>query len=454
MKARNGFTVVAFGRALAVAAMALGIGHVQGQAPTGCPAAVPAGTSCYSGQDPNGAFYLIAIPATWNGMLVVHAHGGPDLGPPTPARAVEDLTRWSITVKEGFAWAGSTYRRGGYGTRMAAEDTDNLRKIFLDRFTAPTRTFVHGQSWGGNVAAKVIEVYNSGPVKHYDGALLTSGVLGGGTRGYLFRADLRVVYQYYCQNHPRPAEPQYPLWMGLPLESTMTAAELRARVNECTGYALPAAQRTPQQQQNLANILNVVRIPERTFASHMNFATFTFRDMVMLRLEGLNPFSNWDVHFEGSTDDKALNKGVERYKAETEALEALGYDSDLTGQVSVPVITVHAIDDPTAFIEHESAYRETLEHAKADRHLLQLYTNESEHSFLQQSEYAAAFQALVAWVATGVKPPMQTVVANCEAARIRYNDACLFDTTYQPNPFFARTYPRAPRDPFPTKYAE
>ena len=53
----------------------------------------------------------------------------------------------------------------------------------------------------------------------YDGAL-TNGVLGGGSRGYDYRVDLRVVYQYCCQNLPRPSELQYPLWQGLRPAST------------------------------------------------------------------------------------------------------------------------------------------------------------------------------------------------------------------------------------------
>jgi hypothetical protein len=96
-----------------------------------CPRGVPAGAQCYNGQDGVGSFYWIAIPANWNhDVLVMHAHGGPaDTGPAKPERATEDLERWAITVKAGYAWAGSTYRRGGYGVTMAAQDTERLRQI-------------------------------------------------------------------------------------------------------------------------------------------------------------------------------------------------------------------------------------------------------------------------------------------------------------------------------------
>ncbi len=182
--------------------------------PAPCPAGLADNATCYTGTDANGAHYAIAVPKRWNGSLVVHAHGGPDLGDASdPARSVEDLERWQVVVDQGYAWAGSSYRRGGYGTRMAAADTESVRRLFVEEFGRPLRTYVHGQSWGGDVAAKVVETY-AGPHGPYDGALLTNGVLAGGSRGYDYRVDLRVVYQYYCANLPRPEEPRYPLWQG------------------------------------------------------------------------------------------------------------------------------------------------------------------------------------------------------------------------------------------------
>ena len=292
--------------------------HLPPTAP--CPENVPAGTTCYEGRDPNGAYYTIAVPKKWNKTLVVHSHGGPDLGEPTPERTRDDLNRWSVMVKEGYAWAGTSYRRGGYGTRMAAEDTDNLRKM-VSAMLKPHKVYIHGQSWGGNVAAKTIELY-----KGYDAALLTSGVMAGGSRGYDYRVDLRVVYQYYCGNHPRPSEAQYPLWQGLRPGSTMTTAGLRGRIEECLGVA---GSRTPEQQQKLDDILAVTKIPEETLNSHLNFATFTFRDIVHLRLGDRNPWSNAGVVYKGSHDDKALNAGVERFAADPAARAELAYDSDL-----------------------------------------------------------------------------------------------------------------------------
>src|SRR5438874_10849269 len=62
-----------------------------------CPLGVVAMTRCVGGRDREGAYYLLAVPPGWragDGSLVVHAHGGPELGTPKASRPGEDLRRW------------------------------------------------------------------------------------------------------------------------------------------------------------------------------------------------------------------------------------------------------------------------------------------------------------------------------------------------------------------------
>lgn len=414
--------------------------------PQACPPEVPAGARCYTGEDGNGAFYWIAIPAQWNqGVLVMHAHGGPaDTGPAELKRSEEDLKRWAVTVKAGHAWAGSSYGRGGYGVTMAADDTERLRQIFVRHFGQPRRTLLHGQSYGAGVAAKAAEIYNGGLFGRspYDGVLLTNGVLGGGTRAYDFRLDLRVVYQYLCNNHPLPAEPSYPLWMGLPLDSPLTRAELARRVNDCTGVRLPAAQRSEKQKANLATLVNVLQIPEGSLVAHLNWATWLFRDLTQLRLGGRNPFDNQGAVYKGSADDAALNAGVLRYAADREAVTELARDSDPQGRVRVPVLSLHAIHDPTAFVELESAYREVLEKAGTGHLLVQAFSNEREHSYLADAQYPALFTALLEWIDKGEKPTPQNVLALCKGYEAAFGSGCHIQPDYQPRPLDSRVTPR------------
>jgi hypothetical protein len=395
---------------------------------TPCPLTeLPADTRCYSGQDSNGAWFLIAIPPQWNRGLVVHSHGGPSLDAPNARSPVADLKRFSVVVKEGYAWAGSSYRHAGFGVRDAAEDTDNLRKLFWKAFGRPSFTLLHGQSWGAGISVKTAELYSAarGETKRiYDGVVLTSGVLGGGSYSYDFRADLRAVYQYYCQNHPSPDDPPYPLWQGLSADSTMTPKQLAARVNSCTGVDLPAEQRTPEQARKLRNILAVVRIPERTLQSHLAWATFTFRDLVLRQLSGRNPFSNAGVVYSGSDDDRALNKGVTRFTADADAVRLLSDDADLSGKLPVPTLTLHAIHDPTAFIELEDSFRQVVNAAGAQANLVQVFTDRDQHQTLSNPEYAAAFQAMRNWLETASRPDAAAVADLCRINLKTYGESC------------------------------
>jgi len=429
-----------FIHALAVGLVAVCASAALAQTETSCPKAMPEGAACYSGRDERGAYYWLVKPRDWNGVLVVHSHGGPSLNAPKPTTPVSDLERFAVVVKEGFAWAGSAYRRSGYGMTMAAEDTENARRMFIAKFGAPRRTIIHGQSWGGGVAATTIERFNgtTGGKPHYDAALLTSGVLAGNARAYLYRVDLLAIYRYYCRNLPREGEPDFPVWMGLPADSRLTSKELEERINECTGVGLPREKRTALQQRNLDNIVRLVRIPERILVRQMDYTVFMWQDIVHKRLGGKNPFSNARVRYTGSDDDEALNKGVPRFEADPDAAREFARDGDITGKVSIPVLTIHAIDDPIIFVEQDSAYRASLEAAGNGDRLVQTFTREKEHSYLSTPEYAALLEALMGWVEDARKPSPASVAALCEAHARRYEGGCHFDVAYKPQPLEAR----------------
>jgi len=408
---------------LTIAALLSGAGFARAQAaeptttPIDCPESVGADVTCLSGQDANGAWYVIAMPADWNRRLIVHAHGGPRMGDPEAADPLEDLDRFSVMVRQGYAWVGSTYRRGGYGVRMAAEDTDNSRKIFRDRFGRPERTLLHGQSWGGNVAAKASELYalDVEGGRNYDGVLITNGVVSGGTRAYQFRAGLRAVYQFYCRNHPAPDEPAYPLWQGLPADVEMSRAELRRRVDACTGIDKGARDRTPAETRRLRDILAVTGIREEQLVSHLAWATFTFQDLVHLRLGGGNPFDNRAVVYRGSSDDEALNAGVERFTADPDAVARLAYDSDLSGLIVLPTLTLHALYDPVVSYRSEAVYAAIVGAAGRSHLLVQAGTDEDQHSKLADGGYLTALAALEQWISDGRRPDPAGFQTACRA---------------------------------------
>jgi pimeloyl-ACP methyl ester carboxylesterase len=401
-----------------------------------CPQGVPAGVRCLRGQDTAGAHYLMAVPAKWSGVLVVHAHGGPSLGEPSTTRADEDIRRWAITLSEGHAWAGSVFRQGGFAVTTAAEDTERVRRIFVDHVAKPRRTLLHGQSWGAMVAARAAELYP----QSWEGILMTSGVVAGPTT-YDFRLDLRAIYQYLCNNHPRPDEPQYPLSIGLPAQSTMTTVDVAARADECLGTRRPAAQRTPEQARKLKTLVDVVKIPESSVVGHLTWGTFALQDVVQ-KNGGVSPLGNEGVRYVGSANDAALNAAVPRYKADPRAVARFAADVDHRGRFKVPVISAHAIGDSTVFVEGQDTLRQRMTAAGNGARLVQVFVDSREHSYWGDAMYPPLFEALLRWVEAGEKPTPQSIARRCLALRPAASRECLYQVDYTPGPLSGRIAPR------------
>lgn len=433
-----------FAGALCVCAFVLPASSARPHQAMPCPPEITTPVHCFAGKDVNGAIYWMAMPQNWNKVLVVHVHGGPRIRLRDMKASAGELRHHAVMVNAGYAWVNSSFRRPGYGVRMAAQDSESARQLFVGRFGKPRRTLVHGQSWGANIAAKMMEIQTPGEngVKPFDGAFLTNGMLAGGTRGYDFRTDLRAVYQYYCNNHPRPNEPQYPLNMGLAAGMTMPIDDLRARIKDCTGAHLKAEERTPQQKRHLANILNVIRISEGSLFAHMAWQTYMFADISHHRMGGRSPFGNMNVRYGGSDNDDELNKGVARYAPDPRAARELAHDADLGGAISGPVLTLHATGDPTAFVEVNAHYRSTVEKAGKGDLLFQAYLNERNHSALPPPVYPAMLDTLVKWIDSGKRPLHEAIQSDCESYRERLGGRCTFKPDFKPMAYDQRVRPR------------
>lgn len=407
-----------------------------------CPEGVAAGSRCLSGRDSFGAYYWLAVPPNWKGTLVVHSHGGPELGEPKAERAAADLTRWSIWTRAGYAYAGSGFRQGGVAVQSAAEDTERVRQIFSAELGPPKFTVLHGQSWGASVAARTVELFatSANGKSPFDAVLLTSGVLGGGIQSYNFRLDLRVVYQAVCANHPLASEPSYPLWLGLPLSSKLTRGELAKRVDECTGVLKKPEERSLVQQRNLKTLTDVIAIPASSLIGHMNWATWHFQDIVFKRLAGRNPFGNEGVRYQGSHDDAALNAQVSRYRADPQAVADFGADTNPRGTIPIPVVTVHGINDPVAFVELEEAFKSTMTAGGSADRLVQNFTSDQDHSYTSDAQYVTAIRALIDWVQLGTKPTPASIAAICKDVAADFEPAkgCRFQPDFTPQALATR----------------
>src|SRR5215510_11425044 len=112
-----------------------------------------AGAKAYFGQY-DGGIYRIEIPDRWNGELMLSAHGfTTNAGPRgSELRVGLPLIREHL-IKEGFAWAASSYRCNGYVPGMGLQDTMALTDLFtkFNGGRAPQRVYLTGGSMGGHV---------------------------------------------------------------------------------------------------------------------------------------------------------------------------------------------------------------------------------------------------------------------------------------------------------------
>ncbi len=417
--------------------------------PAACPPGLAEGITCWRGQDAQGAHLLIARPREWNGRLLVHVHGGPRMSAPNPHTSDEDLLRHAEFLAEGWAFAATSRRRAGFGVRRAGEDALSARQEAVALLGPVQLVVLHGQSWGGAVAAKAIETLNDpGPDGRvpFDAALLTNAVLAGPSRAYDMRVDLRAAYQAVCGTLPAPHEAPYPVTLGQPPGQRLSREEVIGRFLACTGADLAPEARSEGQRRALADLAAASRIPDWAIAGHLWWATQVFADIAYTMTEGRSAFGNAEVRYRGTSDDAAFNARVPRILPDPEARASIVADGDPVGRVAIPVLTLHGIGDATVFVEHEAAYRATLESAGNAHLLAQVFVDEGDHQKLSPVLYPTALRLLADWAEGGARPTPEVFRARCETLQARYAGDCRVLVDYVPQPWEQRVNPRRPQE--------
>src|ERR1035438_2023464 len=115
-----------------------------------------AGVSAQAGSLPDGATYIIEVPANWNGTLFLYSHGYVTPGAANPAQDVGDpLTRFFM-LASGYALAGSSYATTGWAIHEALPDQIAVLDLFDKIVGHPKRTIAWGHSLGGIITAGLI----------------------------------------------------------------------------------------------------------------------------------------------------------------------------------------------------------------------------------------------------------------------------------------------------------
>ena len=136
----------------------------------------------------------MCLPATWNGDLVVYAHGYVD--PTKPVEVPKDPVSLALAdffTANKYAFAASSYRRNGLAIREGIDDLVELVESVHSQHGRPDRVILVGLSEGGAITVMAVEEHP----EVFHGGLALCGPYGDFQRQVDYFADFRTVFDYY-----------------------------------------------------------------------------------------------------------------------------------------------------------------------------------------------------------------------------------------------------------------
>lgn len=363
-----------------------------------------------------GAGYRIEVPDNWNGKLVMWAHGFRGTG---LELTVESHPLRPLLIPEGYAWAASSYTANDYEVASGVRSTHQLVKHFSGLVGVPDQVLITGASMGGHVTAVSIEQYP----QTYDGALPICGVLGD-VELFDFFLDFNVAAQQLgLGTSAFPVDPATYLGVQVP--------QIKANLEAVPGGWPSALNTEGQQLKQLVENRSGGDRPNfdeawyfwNTFPAFQTApGNFLFdlgaTDGTLVGRPGV-VVDNTDVTYHLDTDldtlssdELAFNDEVVRVEADRSARSARGLSNvpTISGDISVPVLTLHNLGDLFVPFHNEIVYAERVaDHGKSDL-LVQRAIRGVGHCDFTPTELGTAFLELAAWVDHGVKPAGDVVL--------------------------------------------
>ncbi len=348
-----------------------------------------------------GAVYQIEVPHAWNGGLVMWMHGFGELGPEATV-APPDFRRY--LVAHGYAWAASSYSSTSLIPQRGADETAALWDHFAREHGRPDWTYASGLSMGGWSSHIAAERYGD----RYDGALALCGAAGT-VPGLRVSAEYLVAGAYVAG---------------------VTQAEFDASddVGRLVEERIRPALDDPGTRERFDRIMVDLTGGPRAFAvegihdeEDTNFARAT-----LLAAARLAPPR--DAPYRLGPDSPVTSEEFDREAVVLptgEEYDEFSAGMEVTGDLAMPLITLHTTGDGQVPINQAQILRDRVEAAgRADR-LVQRVVEDPGHCGFSTAEQEAAFQALVDWVEHGDRP---------EGTNLAVDDLTDLDRTFEDHP--------------------
>lgn len=344
--------------------------------------------ACTDGVQPSGAKYRICMPpGSWNKQLIVYAHGY--VSADRPIEIPEDqltlpdgTSLASSFTSFGYAFATTSYRTNGLAILEGKDDLRELLTIFNKEFGRPDKTFLGGVSEGGLIAALAAE---SSP-SLYNAVISACGPIGSFRGQINYVGDARVLFDYFFPG-------------VLPGSVISVPAELWTNWTTVYVPRVKAALAANPDKRN--QLLRTSQVPvagdDATTADNiveaLRYSAMATNDAIA-KLGG-QPYGNRDRFYWGSSNDFELNSRVPRYTANDRAIRAMT-QYDTSGQLRVPMVTIHTTADPIVPWSHQLGYYLKALSTGATGKLTQLPVFRNGHCNFQAGDIAFAFLVMLA----------------------------------------------------------
>jgi pimeloyl-ACP methyl ester carboxylesterase len=375
-----------------------------------------------TGTLPDGATYVMDVPAPWNGVLLLYSHGY-NAGPGNPAYDAGDGSTATFLLQNGYALAGSSYSTTGWAVHEALPDQVATLDVFVSLFGTPKTTIAWGHSMGGIITAGLVQQYPD----RFAAGMPMCGVVAGGVGFFNEMLDAAFAFNtLVAGNSLQLVNLSDPLtdynnaegWLGYAQGSAQGQARiaLTAAMVDVPGWWDPGS--PPPASTDYAT-------QEVNQFYWLAYDVFPFAFYYRAELEGRaggNPSWNTGVNYSkqlqrslDNTQVQALYKAAglsltadlntlakaPRITQDTDAENYLIQNIIFNGQIPGPMLALHTDGDGLVPVEDEQAYIATVTEAGNKSLVHDVFVHRAGHCTFTPAETVAAVEALFTRLNTG-----------------------------------------------------
>jgi pimeloyl-ACP methyl ester carboxylesterase len=390
------------------------------------PAVATTTPSHVEGSLPDGATYVMDVPAHWNRTVLLYSHGYTPQGTPNPARNAPGDAERTALLAQGYAMIGSSYAGNGWILERALPDQLATLDAFTARFGPAHRTIAWGTSLGGMITAGLAERAGA----RFAGTLSMCGLIQGGVANWNNTLDPAFAVKTLLT--PASTAPL----VRIPDQATALAT------TGTLAAALDTAQTTPAGRARIALAAALHNIPAWTdptlpepapndydtaefnqfqtlhltvfvgqswrqeaethaggnmsWNTGVDYARLLARSANRTEVEALYARAGLSLH-----DDLATLARAPRVTPDLPALAYLIRNIVFTGRISKPMLTIHTTADPLIPVQAEHAYADAVTAAGHKSLLRQAFVHRAGHCTFTTGEMLAALRTLERRIDTG-----------------------------------------------------